>query len=90
MDENIQELKESMLRLTDVLGNQAQLLENQTRIMMAGMKQEDIEKLKEAYIDLKEENMYLSKENLRLEEQNEVLKKSNLELSKKLETKENK
>jgi len=46
MDENIQELKESMLRLTDVLGNQAQLLENQTRIMMAGMKQEDIEKLK--------------------------------------------
>lgn len=46
MDENIQELKESMLRLTDVLGNQAQLLENQTRIMMAGMKQEDIDKLK--------------------------------------------
>ena len=52
--------------------------------------QEDIDKLKEAYIDLKEENMYLSKENLRLEERNEVLKKSNLELSKKLETKENK
>ena len=46
MDENIQELKESMLRLTDVLGNQAQLLETQTRIMMVGMKQEDIEKLK--------------------------------------------
>ena len=50
--------------------------------------QEDVEKLKEAYSDLKEENKYLSGQNSDLEEKIEVLKKSNLELSKKLETKE--
>ena len=50
--------------------------------------QEDVEKLKEAFIDQKDELLYLSRQNLELEEKIEVLKKSNLELSKKLETKE--
>lgn len=46
MDENNQELRESMDRLTELMGNNNLLLENQARILMAGMKQEDIDKLK--------------------------------------------
>lgn len=52
--------------------------------------QEDVEKLKEKFKDQKDELLYLSGELMKLEEQLEVLKKINLELSKKLETKENK
>lgn len=46
MDENNQELRESMDRLAELMGNNNLLLENQARILMAGMKQEDIDKLK--------------------------------------------
>lgn len=46
MDENNQELRESMDRLTELMGNNNLLLENQARLLMAGMKQEDIDKLK--------------------------------------------
>jgi hypothetical protein len=84
--ENPEQLHSSLKKLVQEVNDR--LVTNGTRYLEEN--QEDIDKLKEAYIDLKEENMYLSKENLRLEEQNEVLKKSNLELSKKLETKENK
>jgi predicted chitinase len=46
MDENNQELRESMDRLAELMGNNNLLLENQARMMMLGMKQEDIDKLK--------------------------------------------
>jgi hypothetical protein len=46
MDENNQELRESMERLAELMGNNNLLLENQARMMMLGMKQEDIDKLR--------------------------------------------
>jgi hypothetical protein len=46
MDENNQELRESISRLAELMGNNNLLLENQARMMMIGMKQEDIDKLK--------------------------------------------
>jgi predicted chitinase len=46
MDENNQELRESMMRLAELMGNNNLLLENQARMMMLGMKQEDIDKLR--------------------------------------------
>jgi hypothetical protein len=82
--ENPDQLFSSLKKLIQEVKDR--LVINETRYLEEN--QEDVEKLKEAFIDQKDELLYLSGQNSDLEEKIEVLKKSNIQLSKKLETKE--
>jgi cbb3-type cytochrome oxidase cytochrome c subunit len=83
--ENPEQLHSSLKKLVQEVNDR--LVTNGTRYLEEN--QEDIDKLKEKFIEQKEEIKYLSEEVWDLEEEVATLKKNNLQLSKKLETKEN-
>jgi cbb3-type cytochrome oxidase cytochrome c subunit len=85
LEENPDQLHSSLKKLVQEVKDR--LVTNGTRYLEEN--QEDIDKLKEKFIEQKEEIKYLSDEVWDLEEEVATLKKNNLQLSKKLETKEN-
>jgi cbb3-type cytochrome oxidase cytochrome c subunit len=85
LEENPEQLYSSLKKLVQEVKDR--LVTNGTRYLEEN--QEDIDKLKEKFIEQKEEIKYLSDEVWDLEEEVATLKKNNLQLSKKLETKEN-